>query len=78
MSSIFVRLLYHCQLHTHLRLRGKVLLKGRRPVGAIDEYDTDGDETDDDLSELQSIWTEKTPVMASIPLKKELQFYCNR
>jgi hypothetical protein len=47
-------------------------------VGAIDEYDTDGDETDDDLSELQSIWTEKTPVMASIPLKKELQFYCNR
>lgn len=47
-------------------------------MGAIDEYDTDGDETDDDLSELQSIWTEKTPVMASIPLKKELQLYCNR
>jgi hypothetical protein len=42
-------------------------------VGAIDEYDTDGDEIDDDLSELQSIWTEKTPVMASIPLKKSLQ-----
>lgn len=43
-------------------------------MGAIDEYDTDGDEIDDDLSELQSIWTEKSPVMASIPLKKELQF----
>ena len=41
------------------RLRGKVVLKGRRPVGTADDYDTD-DDADDDMTELQSIWTEKT------------------
>ena len=43
------------------RLRGKVVLKGRRPVGTADDYDTD-DDADDDMTELQSIWTEKTSV----------------
>lgn len=43
-----------------VRLRGKVVLKGRRPVGATDDYDTDSDAADDDMTEMQSIWTEKT------------------
>ncbi len=53
------------RLHTYHRLRGKVVLKGRRPVEATDDYDTDSDEADDDLTELQSIWTEKTNVTVS-------------
>jgi len=46
----------------HFRLRGKVVLKGRRPVGATEDYDTDDAAADDDMTELQSIWTEKTSV----------------
>jgi len=51
------------------RLRGKVVLKGRRPVGSADDYDTD-DEADDDMTELQSIWTEKTSVtgVSTLPI----------
>ncbi|KAL7432550.1 hypothetical protein ACHAXM_003822 [Skeletonema potamos] len=44
------------------QLRGKVVLKGRRPTGATDDYDTDDDAADDDLAELQSVRTEKTSV----------------
>ncbi len=32
---------------------------------ATDDYDTDSDEADDDLTELQSIWTEKTTATVS-------------
>ena len=53
----------------HFRLRGKVVLKGRRPVGATDDYDTDDDAADDDMTELQSIWTEKTSI-SSVSLKQ--------
>jgi hypothetical protein len=35
-------------------------------VGAADDYDTDSDEADDDLTELQSNWTEKTTLTVSI------------
>ena len=42
------------------RLRGKVVLKGRRPLGATDDYDTDSDAADDDMTELRSVRTEKT------------------
>ena len=51
------------------RLRGKVVLKGRRPVGTADDYDTD-DDADDDMTELQSIWTEKTSVtgVSTLPI----------
>ena len=51
------------------RLRGKVVLKGRRPVGTADDYDTD-DDADDDMTELQSIWTEKTSVtgVSTLPM----------
>lgn len=53
----------------HFRLRGKVVLKGRRPVGATDDYDTDDDAADDDMTELQSIWTEKTSI-SSVSLEQ--------
>ena len=49
----------------HFRLRGKVVLKGRRPVGSTDDYDTDSDAADDDMTELQSVRTEKTTVSVS-------------
>jgi hypothetical protein len=49
----------------HVRLRGKVLLKGRRIVGASDDYDYDSD-ADDDMTELQSVWTEKTAISVSL------------
>ncbi|KAL7443966.1 hypothetical protein ACHAXH_009876 [Discostella pseudostelligera] len=48
-------------LPSPLHLRGKVLLKGRRTVGASDDYEYDSD-ADDDLTELQSVWTDKTTV----------------
>ena len=48
------------------RLRGKVVLKGRRPAGATDDYDTDNDASDDDdMTEIQSVWTEKSSVNVS-------------
>ena len=56
------------------RLRGKVVLKGRRPVGTADDYDTD-DDADDDMTELQSIWTEKTSVTGVSILPTHL--HCN-
>jgi len=56
------------------RLRGKVVLKGRRPVGATDDYDTDSDEADDDLTELQSIWSEKTTVTVSSQQNKHYSY----
>ena len=47
------------------RLRGKVVLKGRRPVGSTDDYDTDSDAADDDMTDLQSVRTERTSVTVS-------------
>eukprot|EP00584_Thalassiosira_punctigera_P014181 CAMPEP_0172562424 /NCGR_PEP_ID=MMETSP1067-20121228/96786_1 /TAXON_ID=265564 ORGANISM="Thalassiosira punctigera, Strain Tpunct2005C2" /NCGR_SAMPLE_ID=MMETSP1067 /ASSEMBLY_ACC=CAM_ASM_000444 /LENGTH=821 /DNA_ID=CAMNT_0013352637 /DNA_START=144 /DNA_END=2606 /DNA_ORIENTATION=- len=44
------------------QLRGKVVLKGRRPVGATDDYDTDSDAAEDDMTDVQSVWTEKSSV----------------
>jgi phosphatidylinositol phospholipase C delta len=45
------------------QLRGKIVLKGRRPsTGLTDDYDTDDDAADDDLTEMQSVRTEKTSV----------------
>mmetsp|Transcript_2537 Transcript_2537/g.5411 ORF Transcript_2537/g.5411 Transcript_2537/m.5411 type:complete len:881 (-) Transcript_2537:42-2684(-) len=55
-------------LPSPLQLRGKVVLKGRRPVGAADENDSDGDSADDDMTELQSVWTDKTSVSRKTPL----------
>jgi hypothetical protein len=49
-----------------ISLRGKVLLKGRRIVEATDDDDSDCDEADDELTELQSNWTEKTTATVSI------------
>ena len=40
------------------------MLKGRRAVGASDDYDYDSD-MDDDMTELQSVWTEKTAISVS-------------
>lgn len=54
-------------LPSPLQLRGKVVLKGRRPVGAIDEYDTDSDAADDDMTDIQSVWTEKSTVSGKTP-----------
>ena len=56
-------------LPSPLQLRGKVVLKGRRPVGANDDYDTDDDAADDDMTDLQSIRTERTSVTVSAQLK---------
>ena len=53
-------------LPSPLQLRGKVVLKGRRPVGANDDYDTDDDAADDDMTDLQSIRTERTSVTVSV------------
>jgi hypothetical protein len=45
------------------QLRGRVVLKGRRQdTGTNDDYDTDDDAADDDLTEMQSVRTEKTSV----------------
>jgi len=54
-------------LPSPIQLRGKVVLKGRRPVGATDDYDTDSDATDDDMTEIQSVWTEKSSVSKKTP-----------
>ncbi|KAL7530302.1 hypothetical protein ACHAXR_008263 [Thalassiosira sp. AJA248-18] len=54
-------------LPSPLQLRGKVVLKGRRPVGATDDYDTDSDAADDDMTDLQSVRTEKTSVTGKTP-----------
>ena len=70
MKSILGRHLYipeesslRGSLPSPLQLRGKVVLKGRRPMtGATDDYDTDDDAADDDLTELQSVRTEKVTV----------------
>lgn len=43
-----------------LRLRGMVVLKGRRPVDATDDYDTDDDAANDDIADLQSVVTART------------------
>lgn len=37
-----------------------VVLKGRRPSGATDDYDTDDDAAADDMTEQQSLRTERT------------------
>ena len=37
-----------------------VVLKGRRPLGATDDYDTDDDAANDDMTDLQSVVTAKT------------------
>jgi hypothetical protein len=37
-----------------------VVLKGRRPSGATDDYDTDDDAAADDMTEQQSVRTERT------------------
>ncbi len=39
-----------------------VVLKGRRPIGATDDYDTDDDAAADDLTDQQSVRTDKTSV----------------
>lgn len=72
-----------CQLtistHYHqlqFRLRGKVVLKGRRPVGATDDYDTDNDADDDEMTELQSVWTEKTTVTGSVSTYMQAHMFC--
>lgn len=71
MKSILGRQLYvpdesslRGSLPSPSQLRGKVVLKGRRPTtGAFDDYDTDDDAADDDdLTEMQSVRTEKTSV----------------
>jgi len=49
-------------LPSPLQLRGMVVLKGRRPIGTTDDYDTDSDAAEDDMTEIQSVWTEKTSV----------------
>ncbi|KAL7550066.1 hypothetical protein ACHAWF_013301, partial [Thalassiosira exigua] len=61
LTNILGRLLYipdeaslNGPLPSPLKLRGKVVLKGRRPEGAADDYDTDSDAADDD-TEVQSI-----------------------
>ncbi|KAL3772145.1 hypothetical protein ACHAWO_004162 [Cyclotella atomus] len=41
-------------------LRGMVVLKGRRPVGATDDYDTDDDAANDDMTDQQSVVTATT------------------
>eukprot|EP00956_Cyclotella_meneghiniana_P024487 scaffold49232_cov103-Cyclotella_meneghiniana.AAC.3 len=43
-------------------LRGMVVLKGRRPVDATDDYDTDDDAANDDMTDQQSVVTMKTSV----------------
>ena len=42
------------------------MLKGRRPVGATDDYDTDDDAAADDMTDLQSVRTEKTSLASSV------------
>jgi hypothetical protein len=37
-----------------------VVLKGRRPVGATDDYDTDDDAANDDMTDQQSVVTATT------------------
>jgi hypothetical protein len=37
-----------------------VVLKGRRPVGATDDYDTDDDAANDDMTDQQSVVTAVT------------------
>jgi len=54
-------------LPSPLQLRGKVVLKGRRPVGAADDYDSGSESIDDDMTDLQSIWTEKTSISKNVP-----------
>lgn len=54
-------------LPSPLQLRGKVVLKGRRPVGAADDYDSGSESPDDDMTELQSVWTDKTSVTKKLP-----------
>ena len=39
-----------------------VVLKGRRPVGATDDYDTDDDAANDDMTDQQSVVTARTSV----------------
>ncbi len=68
MSLIKVKL-YQCLIvycTQIISLRGKVLLKGRRIVGATDDYDSDSDEADDESTELQSFWSERTSATVSM------------
>lgn len=46
-------------------------------MGATDDYDTDSDEADDDLTELQSIWSEKTTVTVSNQQNKQYFYICD-
>ena len=39
-----------------------VVLKGRRPIDATDDYDTDDDAAADDMTDQQSVRTDKTSV----------------
>ena len=50
----------YCIYCARLRLRGMVVLKGRRPVGATDDYDTDDDAANDDMTDQQSVVTATT------------------
>lgn len=49
----------HQQLYSFtascFRMRGLVVLKGRRPEGATDDYDTDDDAANDDMTDQQSV-----------------------
>mmetsp|Transcript_18928 Transcript_18928/g.39219 ORF Transcript_18928/g.39219 Transcript_18928/m.39219 type:complete len:708 (+) Transcript_18928:3-2126(+) len=47
-------------LPTPSQLRGMVVLKGRRPEGATDDYDTDDDAAADDMTDQQSMRTERS------------------
>lgn len=69
-TSIYARQLIAAQ---YISLRGKVLLKGRRTVGASDDYEYDSD-ADDDLTELQSVWTDKTTVTVSLRRQRPYRF----
>ncbi len=53
-----------------------VVLKGRRPEGATDDYDTDDDAAADDMTDQQSIRTERSSnTVSPIVLSRRSTFY---
>lgn len=57
-------------LPSPLQLRGKVVLKGRRPDGAGDDYDTEEEAADDDqLTDIMSVKTDKATPSGRAPPK---------
>lgn len=45
-------------------------------MGATDDYDTDNDADDDEMTELQSVWTEKTTVTGSVSTYMQAHMFC--